>query len=76
MRRSTIKLLLPQAGLILAWAGYKDVAQAMTLSLSENPLDLALPRSQVSQAAKDRVKRVLSDPDIEHRTDVNEFMLG
>lgn len=75
-RRSTTKLLNPHPGLILAWAGYKDVAQAMTLSLAEDPLDLTLPRSKVSQAAKDRAKHVRSDPDVEHRTDVNEFMLG
>lgn len=75
-RRSTAKLLVPQAGLVLAWAGYKDVAQAMILSLQEDPLDLTLARSKVSRAARDRVKDVRSDPDIEHRADVNEFMLG
>jgi hypothetical protein len=40
-RRDTQKIFRPQVGLVLAWAGYKDVAQALALSLSENPLDLS-----------------------------------
>ena len=74
--QSTVKLLRPHRGLALAWAGYKDVAQAMWLSLRERPLDLAAPRSEIAQEARDRFRQVRSDPDIEHRSDVNEFLLG
>jgi hypothetical protein len=75
-RRRTTKLVCPQTGLVIAWAGYKDVAQAMVLSLQEDPLDLALPRSQVAIAAKERFRRIRNDPDVEHRSDMNELMLG
>jgi hypothetical protein len=76
MRRSTRKILCPQPGLILAWAGYKDVAEAMALSLREDPIDLSLARSKVAAAAKERFLHVRSDPGVEHRSDMNEFVLG
>ena len=76
LRRYTTKVMIPQADLVAAWAGYKDVAQAMELSLREEPLDLAMARSRVAEAAKDRFRRIRSDPDIEHRSEFNEFMLG
>lgn len=75
-RVSTQKLLMPRPGLVLAWAGYKDVAQALYLSLRENPLDLSRPRSKIANEARERFRAVRSDPDIEHRSDVNEFLLG
>lgn len=76
MRRQTQKLLQPQAGLVLAWAGFKDVAQAMALSLQEQPLDLTLPRSKVDQAARDRFRQIRQDREVEHRTDANEFIVA
>lgn len=39
-RRRTTKLVVPQRDLVLAWAGYKDVAQALALSLQRARLDL------------------------------------
>ena len=74
--RHTTKILCPQPNLVLAWAGYKDVAQAMALGLQEEPLDLRLPRSKLAGIARERFKNVRSDPDVEHRGDLNEFMLG
>jgi hypothetical protein len=76
LRRSTRKLIQPQSGLIAAWAGYKNVAQAMELSLREQPLDLGTPRSKVAEAAKDRFRKIRNDPDVNHRTDFNGFMFG
>jgi hypothetical protein len=76
IRRRTTKILCPQSGLILAWAGYKDVAQAMALSLREDPIDLSLARSKVAGTAKERFSHVRNDPDVEHRSDMNEFVLG
>jgi hypothetical protein len=76
MRRDTRKLLQPQQDLVLAWAGFKDVAQAMALSLQEQPLDLSLPRSKVAQAARERFRQVREDRDVEHRSDANEFILS
>jgi hypothetical protein len=75
-RVSTQKLLMPRAGLVLAWAGYKDVAQALYLSLREDPLDLSRPRSKIAHEARERFRVIRSDPDIEHRSDGNEFLLG
>jgi hypothetical protein len=50
--RTTAKILRPHSGLALAWAGYKDVAQAMWLSLRERPLDLSARRSEIAQEAE------------------------
>jgi hypothetical protein len=75
-RTTTRKLFVPQRDLVLAWAGYKDVAQALHLSLSESPLDLSQPRSKIAKDARERFRVIRSDPDIEHRSDVNEFLLG
>ena len=74
--RHTTKILCPQPNLVLAWAGYKDVAQAMALGLQEDPVDLRLPRSKLAGIARERFKKVRSDPDVEHRGDLNDFMLG
>jgi len=75
-RRRTTKLVVPQRNLVLAWAGYKDVAQAMALSLQEEPLDLDTARSRIARAATDRFRMVRTDPDVEHRSEMNEFMLA
>ena len=75
-RVSTQKLWMPRPGLVLAWAGWKDVAQALYLSLREDPLDLSSPRSKIANEARERFRAVRSDPDIEHRSDGNEFLLG
>jgi hypothetical protein len=47
-----------------------------TSSIGRRSTAKLLARSKVSQAARDRAKLVRSDPDVEHRADVNEFMLG
>jgi hypothetical protein len=75
-RRSTHKLIRPQQGLLLAWAGYKDVAQAFALSLQEEPLRLTNKRSEVAKAAQHRFRQIRDESEAEHRTDTNEFMLG
>jgi hypothetical protein len=76
MKRTTHKLLQPQTGLVLAWAGYKDVAQAMVLSLSENPIDLEEPRSQIAGGLSRRFREIRDDRSVEHRSDFNEFLFG
>ena len=76
LRRNTVKLVRPQPGLVIGWAGYKDIAQAMQLSLQEAPLDLTQARSLVATSARKRFGTIRSDPDIEHRSDFNEFMLA
>jgi hypothetical protein len=75
-RRTTQKLLRPQPGLLVAWAGFKDVAQAFALSLKEEPLDLSEKRSVVAKAARDRFRQIREESDVDHRGEANEFMLG
>lgn len=75
-RRTTQKLLVPQPGLVIAWAGFKDVAQAFTLSIHEEPLALSQRRSVVAKSASDRFRQIREESDVAHRTDTNEFMLG
>jgi len=76
VKRATKKLFMPQPGLALAWAGYKDVAQALALSLREQPLNLSGRRSKIAQDANERFNAVRTNPDVEHRSEMNEFMLG
>jgi hypothetical protein len=48
----------------------------MALSLREDPIDLRLARSKVAAVAKERFAHIRNDRDVEHRSDLNEFMLG
>jgi hypothetical protein len=48
----------------------------MWLSIRERPLDLSSPRSEIAQDARERFRKIRSDPDIEHRRETNEFLLG
>jgi hypothetical protein len=75
-RRTTQKLLVPQPGLVIAWAGFKDVAQAFTLSIYEEALALSEKRSVVAKAASDRFRQIREQSDVAHRSETNEFMLG
>jgi hypothetical protein len=75
-RGKTQKLLVPQRGLVVAWAGYKDVAQEFSLSLSEEPLDLTQPRTKIATSARERFAAIRSNEAIKHHSDSNEFILG
>jgi hypothetical protein len=75
-RRTTQKLLRPQPGLLIAWAGFRDVAQAFAISMREEPLDLSGNRSVVAKAAKERFRLIREDSDVADRSETNEFMLG
>jgi hypothetical protein len=75
-RRTTQKLWRPQPDLLVAWAGFKDVAQAFALSLREEPLDLSDRRSVVANAATERFRLIREESDVAHRDETNEFMLA